>query len=71
MIPKYPTNEGDINLAASLQYNAAVASPQLQIFLRQFVSEVYCPAFEDWTVLIDTGNTDGCASSKTVQSLSC
>jgi len=58
-IPKYPANAGDINLAVSLQYAPAVAQPQLQVFLRQFVSEVYQPAFEDWTVLIDTGNTDG------------
>jgi aromatic amino acid aminotransferase I len=69
-IPKYPANAGDINLAVALQYAPAVAQPQLQGFLRRFVSEVYQPAFEDWTVLIDTGNTDGCASPIAVQSLS-
>ncbi|KAG0709595.1 pyridoxal phosphate-dependent transferase [Suillus ampliporus] len=60
-IPKYPTVDGDINLATSLQYSAAVAQGQLQVFLKHFISEVYQPAFEDWTVLVDTGNTDGWA----------
>ncbi|KAG1753995.1 pyridoxal phosphate-dependent transferase [Suillus paluster] len=58
-IPKYPAMDGDINLASSLQYGAAVAQGQLQVFLKHFISEVYRPAFEDWTVLINTGNTDG------------
>ncbi|KAG2348855.1 PLP-dependent transferase [Suillus weaverae] len=58
-VPKYPAVKGDINLATSLQYGSAVAQAQLQDFLKHFISEVYRPAFEDWTVLIDTGNTDG------------
>lgn len=58
-IPKYTTVDGDINLASSLQYGAAIAQQQLQVFLKNFISEVYQPAFDDWTVLIDTGNTDG------------
>lgn len=58
-IPKYPAVEGDINLATALQYGQASAQSQLQDFLKLFISEVYRPAFEDWTVLIDTGNTDG------------
>ncbi|OAX41341.1 PLP-dependent transferase [Rhizopogon vinicolor AM-OR11-026] len=58
-IPKYSANDGDINLAHSLQYGPSVAQQQLQVFLREFTSEVYRPAFEDWSVLIDTGNTDG------------
>ncbi|KAH7916089.1 pyridoxal phosphate-dependent transferase [Hygrophoropsis aurantiaca] len=58
-IPKYSTDTNDINLAAALQYGAAVGQPQLQNFLRQFVSQVYQPAFEDFTTLIHTGNTDG------------
>jgi aromatic amino acid aminotransferase I len=68
-IPKYPAVDGDINLATSLQYGQASAQSQLQDFLKRFISEVYRPAFADWTVLIDTGNTDGCASSMTLQSL--
>jgi aromatic amino acid aminotransferase I len=58
-IPKYPAVKGDVNLATSLQYAPAVALAQLQDFLKPFISEVYRPAFKDWTVLIDTGNTDG------------
>jgi aromatic amino acid aminotransferase I len=58
-VPKYPAVEGDINLAISLQYGTASAQTQLQDFLKRFTSEVYRPAFEDWTILIDTGNTDG------------
>jgi aromatic amino acid aminotransferase I len=68
-IPKYPAVKGDVNLATSLQYAPAVALAQLQDFLKPFISEVYRPAFKDWTVLIDTGNTDGCASSATLRSL--
>lgn len=67
-IPKYPAVEGDINLAVSLQYGQASAQSQLQDFLKRFISEVYRPAFEDWTALIDTGNTDGYVSSITLQS---
>ncbi|KAH7887779.1 pyridoxal phosphate-dependent transferase [Phlebopus sp. FC_14] len=59
IIPKYPTSPTDINLASSLQYGAAVAQTQLQDFLSHFVAEVYQPAIRDYTVLIDTGNTDG------------
>lgn len=58
-IPKYPAVEGDINLATSLQYGQASAQGPLQDFLKRFISEVYRPAFEDWTALVDTGNTDG------------
>ncbi|KAG1874474.1 pyridoxal phosphate-dependent transferase [Suillus subalutaceus] len=58
-IPKYPVVTGEINLATSLQYGQAIGMAQLQDFLKQFISEVYRPAFEDWAVLIDTGNTDG------------
>ncbi|KAG2118769.1 pyridoxal phosphate-dependent transferase [Suillus discolor] len=58
-IPKYPAVKGDINLAMLLQYGQAVAQAQLQPFLKQFISEVYCPAFRDWTILINTGSTDG------------
>lgn len=67
-IPKYPAVEGDVNLATALQYGQASAQSQLQDFLKCFISEVYRPAFEDWTALIDTGNTDGYANSMTLQS---
>ncbi|EGN93075.1 hypothetical protein SERLA73DRAFT_172428 [Serpula lacrymans var. lacrymans S7.3] len=58
-IPKYPTNPGDINLAAALQYGAAVAQTPLQEFIKNFVTQVYQPAYDDFSVLIHTGNTDG------------
>jgi aromatic amino acid aminotransferase I len=58
-IPKYPTLPSDVNLAACLQYSGAVAQGQLQEFLHHFVSEVYQPLIEDYSILIDTGNTDG------------
>ncbi|OJA14663.1 hypothetical protein AZE42_02405 [Rhizopogon vesiculosus] len=64
-IPKYSANDGDIDLARSLQYGPSVAQQQLQVFLREFTSEVYRPAFEDWSVLVDTGNTDGWSRAAT------
>ncbi|TCD67496.1 hypothetical protein EIP91_012301 [Steccherinum ochraceum] len=58
-VPKYPTSPDQINLAVALQYGQASGLAQLQVFIKHFVSQVYSPAFSDWTTLIHTGNTDG------------
>lgn len=58
-IKKYPEHPGDINLAAALQYGAGAGSGQLQEVVKAFVERVYQPAYEDWEVLMTTGNTDG------------
>lgn len=60
-VPKYvehpePTS---IQLATSLQYQAATGPPALPLFLRKYVEAVYKPAYADWDVLINVGNTDG------------
>ncbi|CDO75895.1 hypothetical protein BN946_scf184523.g4 [Trametes cinnabarina] len=58
-IPKFPERPEDVNLATALQYGTATGLPQLQKFINDFVKNVYQPAYEDWTTLVQTGNTDG------------
>jgi aromatic amino acid aminotransferase I / 2-aminoadipate transaminase len=56
---KYAAKPGDLCLATTLQYSPAVAIPQLQQIIYDFTARVYQPAYEDFTTLIHTGNTDG------------
>jgi aromatic amino acid aminotransferase I len=58
-IPKYAAKPGDLCLATTLQYSPAVAIPQLQQIMYDFTAKVYQPAYEDFTTLVHTGNTDG------------
>lgn len=58
-VPKYPATKDDVNLATALQYGTANGLPQLQKFIKNFVEQVYQPAYADWTILVHTGNTDG------------
>ncbi|ODN83143.1 hypothetical protein L202_01343 [Cryptococcus amylolentus CBS 6039] len=61
-IPKYAsgaTNPLTIELSTSLQYQSAAGPPALPLFLREYVSKVYKPAYADWDVLINVGATDG------------
>ncbi|OCF35477.1 aromatic amino acid aminotransferase I [Kwoniella heveanensis CBS 569] len=61
-IPKYapkPTDATTIQLSSSLQYAAATGPPALPLFLREYVSKVYRPAYADWDVLVNVGATDG------------
>jgi aromatic amino acid aminotransferase I len=58
-IPKYPAEPDEINLATALQYSMATFTPKLQEFLQEFIGKVYKPAYEDFTILADVGNTDG------------
>ena len=59
-IPKYVEHPAEeINLSVALQYGTAQGLPQLQKFLKEFVDRVYQPAYDDCTVLVHTGNTDG------------
>ena len=57
-VPKYPSTANDVNLAVALQYGTAQGLVQLQKFIKEFVGNVYQPAFADWTTLIHCGNTD-------------
>jgi aromatic amino acid aminotransferase I / 2-aminoadipate transaminase len=61
-IPKWPAADADPSapiLASTLQYGQASGLPTLQKFLRDFSEQVYAPAYDDFVVLADTGNTDG------------
>ncbi|WRT67167.1 uncharacterized protein IL334_004133 [Kwoniella shivajii] len=60
-IPKYVPNPTPttIQLSTSLQYAAATGPPALPLFLREYVAKVYKPAYADWDVLVNVGNTDG------------
>lgn len=59
-IPKYVPNAEPttIQLATSLQYQAATGPPALPLFLREYVEKVYKPAYADWDVLLTCGATD-------------
>jgi aromatic amino acid aminotransferase I len=62
-VPKYvkDAKPTDLQLATSLQYQAATGPPALPLFLRKYVETVYKPAYGDWDVLLNVGNTDGWA----------
>ncbi len=59
-IQKYVENATPetVQLATSLQYQAATGPPALPLFLREYVQRVYKPAYADWDVLINCGATD-------------
>ena len=59
-VPREPrSDDGDVNLARALQYAPATGLARTQKFIREFTERVHAPAYEDWTTLVDTGNTDG------------
>lgn len=60
-IPKYSSNAADVTLSAALQYGTAKGIAALQSFIKDFAEKVYQPGYADWTVLVDTGSTDGWA----------
>ncbi|KZV91707.1 PLP-dependent transferase [Exidia glandulosa HHB12029] len=58
-IPRYPAAKGDASLAEALQYGPATGLKMTQEFIRKFVERVYAPAYNNWTTLVDVGNTEG------------
>ncbi|KZT71526.1 PLP-dependent transferase [Daedalea quercina L-15889] len=59
-IPKFVEHPAEeVNLAVALQYGTATGLPQLQKFMKDFVDKVYQPAYDDCTIMVHTGNTDG------------
>jgi aromatic amino acid aminotransferase I / 2-aminoadipate transaminase len=67
-IPKFVSKpQEEVNLATSLQYGPALGILPLSKFTREFVGKVFQPAYENWTTLITTGNTD--AWSRAITSL--
>ena len=57
-VKKYPEHPGDVNLASVLQYDDGQGSIQLREIFKPFTERVYQPAYEDWEILMDIGNTD-------------
>ena len=57
-VRKYPESPGSINLAEALQYETGQGTIQLREITKTFTERVYQPAYEDWEILIHTGNTD-------------
>lgn len=60
-IPKWADNPTDpmaIQLATSLQYQAATGPPAFPVWLRKYVETVFKPGYADWDVLLDVGATD-------------
>lgn len=60
-VPKYPVDPGDLSLSTALQYGPALGLVQLQKVIHDFTANVYQPAYEDFTTLVHTGNTEGYA----------
>lgn len=59
-VPKYASNPAEeVNLAVALQYGTAQGIIPMQKFIKDFTGRVFQPAYEDFTTLISTGNTDG------------
>lgn len=48
----------DYQLSVALQYAMPSGLPPLAAFCRQFTELVYKPAYADWSVLLNSGNTD-------------
>ena len=57
-VKKYPEHPEDNNLAVALQYGTALGSVQLRETTKTFAARVHQPAYEDWEILMHTGNTD-------------
>ncbi len=61
-VPRTPLpDDGGVNLATALQYGPATGLARTRAFIREFTERVYAPAYDDWTTLVHTGNTDGYA----------
>ena len=59
-VPREPQpDDGGINLSKALQYGPAIGLTRTQEIIHEFTERVYAPAYDDWTTLIHTGNTDG------------
>lgn len=59
-VPRDPrTDDSGFNLATALQYGPATGLARTQAFIREFTERVYAPAYDNWTTLVHTGNTDG------------
>ena len=52
-------DDGEVNLATALQYAPATGLARTQTFIREFSERVYASAYDNWTTLVHTGNTDG------------
>ncbi|KAK7049551.1 hypothetical protein VNI00_005582 [Paramarasmius palmivorus] len=60
-VNRFSDDPEDLTLATSLQYGMAKGLPQLNNIIKEFTEKVYKPAYNNWTTLVHTGNTDGIA----------
>ncbi|KAI0247958.1 PLP-dependent transferase [Lactifluus subvellereus] len=51
--------DGGLNLTVALQYGPAIGLERTRAFMHEFIERIYSPAYDDWTHIVDTGNTDG------------
>ncbi|KAJ3828925.1 pyridoxal phosphate-dependent transferase [Lentinula raphanica] len=57
-IPKNVSPSHQNTLSAALQYGTSYGSANLSSFIREFTSRVMNPAYSDFEILLDSGNTD-------------
>ncbi|GAA6028362.1 hypothetical protein JCM8097_006994 [Rhodosporidiobolus ruineniae] len=58
-LEKYAPEPGQLDLNQLLQYGYASGLPALRSWLAEYVKQVYPPAYADWEILLNCGNTDG------------
>ncbi|KAG9127833.1 hypothetical protein FRC07_008476 [Ceratobasidium sp. 392] len=61
-IPKYASSDSEadpIQLSTALQYSGVVGLPPFVEFVRNFTLNVFKPAYPDFRVFANSGNTDG------------
>jgi aromatic amino acid aminotransferase I len=59
-VPHKPRpGDGGLNLTTALQYGPAIGLEHTRTFIHEFTERIYSPAYDDWTNIVDTGNTDG------------
>ena len=68
-IPKYANPDDGpnaIQLSTALQYSMVAGLPAFLDFVRNFTLQVFQPAYSDFRVLANTGNTDGWTKASTI-----
>lgn len=60
-LPKFASEPGQLDLATLLQYGSGEGHKTLRDFGAEFTKLVYEPAYADYQVLMNNGNTDSWA----------
>ncbi|GJN90777.1 hypothetical protein Rhopal_003791-T1 [Rhodotorula paludigena] len=56
-IPKVAPKRGELDLSSVLQYGDCSGLPELRTFLHKFTQDVYQPAYGNWEIQLNEGNT--------------